>query len=297
MEVVSFDIGGETVVGHLFLPGGVAEQNAWPGLVFSGPYTGVKEQVTGTYAKRLAENGFVTLAFDHRNFGESGGRMRQHEEPQKKLDDLAAAVSWLQDRREVDPDRIGAVGICLGGSYALRFAALDRRIKALAMVAAAYLDARPDTPEAAQQKSEWLKGYADELRLMARGAPSRIKAVSDIAGEAADMPGQEPFDYYGTARSYSPHWRNEITRLSGYNLAGFDAMLGADLISQTPALIVHGTTDLFCRPENAAKAFERLNGEKRIEWINTTNHIELYDSPPHVDEAVAHVLAWMNQHL
>ncbi|WP_163273059.1 alpha/beta hydrolase [Chelativorans alearense] len=297
MEVISFDVAGETVVGHLFPPDGGAEQGARPGLVFTGPYTGVKEQVTGVYAQRLAEMGFVTLAFDHRNFGESGGSIRQHEEPQKKLDDLAAAVSWLQDRPEVDPDRIGAVGICLGGSYALRFAAFDRRVKALATVAAAYLDARPESSEAAQQKSEWLKGYADELRLIAEGTPSRIKAVSDVAGEAAGMPGQEPFDYYGTPRSYSPHWRNEITRLSGYNLAGFDAMLGADLISQTPVLIVHGTRDLFCRPENAAKAFERLGGEKRIEWIETTNHIELYDSPLLVDQAVAYVSAWMNQHL
>src|SRR5262249_56209617 len=109
-----------------------------PGLVFTGPFTGTRDQVTGTYAAALAEAGYATLAFDHRNFGESGGRPRRDEDPQGKLADLRAAVSFLRARPEVDPERIGAIGICLGGGYALKFAAFDPRVKAFAGIAGAY---------------------------------------------------------------------------------------------------------------------------------------------------------------
>ena len=118
MERVELDADGITLVGDLRVPspGGRA-----PGLVFTGPFTGVRDQVTGLYAERLAAAGYVTLAFDHRNFGESQGQPRRHEDPQGKLADLRAAVSFLRARPEVDPGRIGAIGICLGGGYALKF--------------------------------------------------------------------------------------------------------------------------------------------------------------------------------
>jgi len=90
-----------------------------PGIVLTGPFTGVKEQVVGTYASILATSGFATLAFDHRGFGESGGRPC-HEDSQGKLADLRAAVSVLASRPEVDAARIGVVGVCLGGGYAVR---------------------------------------------------------------------------------------------------------------------------------------------------------------------------------
>ncbi|GLQ57365.1 alpha/beta hydrolase [Devosia nitrariae] len=297
MEKIGFEVDGETVIGNLELPEGASLANSVPALVFTGPFTGVKEQVTGTYARLLAKEGFATLAFDHRNFGESGGRIHQHEAPSKKLDDLAAATGYLAARPEIDAGRIGAVGICLGGSYALHFAAFDPRIRALATVAAAYLDARPSSADAAARKAEWFQGYASELALLHEGYPTHIKAVTDVEGEAAGMPGQEPFDYYGTDRAYSPHWKNEITRLSGYNLARFDAVLGADYLAATPTLVVHGTTDLYCTPEAAMRTFERIGAPKRIEWIETTNHIELYDSQPHVRAAVSHVADWMKEHL
>ncbi len=108
-----------------------------PGVVLTGPFTGVKEQVVGTYASILATAGFATLAFDHRGFGESGGRP-WHEDSQGKLADLRAAVSVLAGRPEVDAARIGAVGVCLGGGYAVRAAAADPRVKAVAAIAGAY---------------------------------------------------------------------------------------------------------------------------------------------------------------
>ena len=98
----------------------------------------MKDQVVGNYAERLAEAGFVTLAFDHRNFGDSEGEPRQHEDSAGKLADLRDAVGYLASRPEVDPDRIGVVGVCLGGGYAVRAAAFDPRVRAIAGVGGAY---------------------------------------------------------------------------------------------------------------------------------------------------------------
>lgn len=135
MQRVEFEADGLTTVGDLRMP---SQSGPAPGLVFTGPFTGVRDQVTGLYASRLAAAGYVTLAFDHRGFGESGGRPRRHEDPQGKLSDLRAAVSFLRTRLEFDPERIGAVGICLSGGYALKFVAFDPRIKAFAGIAGAY---------------------------------------------------------------------------------------------------------------------------------------------------------------
>src|SRR6516162_11404459 len=105
MESVEFAVDGLRLAGDLRVP---AQRGPAPALVFTGPFTGVRDQVTGLYAERLAAAGFATLAFDHRNFGESGGRPRRHEDPQGKLADLRAAVSFLRERPEADPERIGA---------------------------------------------------------------------------------------------------------------------------------------------------------------------------------------------
>ena len=109
-----------------------------PALTLTGPLSGVKDQVVGTYAERLAEEGFVTLAFDHRNFGDSEGEPRQHEDSAGKLADLRDAVGYLASRPEVDADRIAVVGVCLGGGYAVRAGAFDPRVRAIAGVGGAY---------------------------------------------------------------------------------------------------------------------------------------------------------------
>ena len=98
----------------------------------------MKDQVVGNYAERLADEGFVTLAFDHRNFGDSEGEPRQHEDSAGKLADLRDAVGYLASRPEVDPDRIAVVGVCLGGGYAVRAGAFDPRVRAIAGVGGAY---------------------------------------------------------------------------------------------------------------------------------------------------------------
>lgn len=248
-----------------------------PGVVLTGPLTGVKEQVVGTYAGLLAGAGFATLAFDHRGFGESGGR-RGHEDSQGKLADLRAAVEFLAGRAEVDAARIGLVGICLGGGYAVRAAAADPRVKAVAAIAGAY-----NSPVLMLQ-SMGVGPYRSALAAALDRYDEYMPAVAADGSEAA-MGGQEPYAYYGTARSFSPHWRNQVTRGSLHSLMTFDALSAAELLAGTPLLIIHGKADAYCSPELAQALYERKPGDKEILWLDASQHIDLYDSEPYVTRA------------
>jgi len=248
-----------------------------PGVVLTGPFTGVKEQVTGTYAGLLAAAGFATLAFDHRGFGESGGR-HWHEDSQGKLADLRAAVRVLASRPEVDAASIGIVGICLGGGYAVRAAAADPRVKAVAGIAGGY-----NSPVLMLQ-AMGAGPYRSALAAALDRYDEYMPAVAPDGGEAA-MSGEEPYAYYGTARSFSPHWRNRVTRGSLHSLMTFDALGAAELLAGTPLLIVHGKTDDYCSPELAQALYERKPGEKEIRWLDASQHIDFYDSQAHVTAA------------
>lgn len=269
-----------------------------PGLVFTGPFTGVKEQVVATYATRLAEEGFATLTFDHRNFGASEGQPRQHEDAAGKQRDLLDATTALAAHPWVDPARLGSVGVCLGTSYAVRHAAVDPRIRALALVAGAYNDPRAMRSGIGPDNYRGLLLEAARLdEQAARGGEVEYLAAVATGGEPAAMPGQEPFAYYGTNRAASPGWVNRVTRTSIRELVTLDAVGALDLLDATPTLLVHGRTDDYCSPRQAEAAYDRLPGEKRLVWLDTPDHITLYDDPVAVAAAVHEVAAWMEQHL
>ncbi|MER7283478.1 alpha/beta hydrolase [Dactylosporangium sp. NPDC000244] len=280
LEALAFVSEGIALSGHLRIPRG---GRALPALAVTGPFTGVKEQVAGTYAQRLAEAGFVTLAFDHRGFGASGGR-RGHEDTQGKLADLRAAVSALAAHPAVDPDRIGLLGVCLGGGYAVRAAAQDPRVRAVAGIAGGY-----NSPELSD-------GYRAALRTFVERYDELIPAVAEDGGEAA-MGGDEPWAYYGTARSAAPTWENRVTRGSLHSLMTFDALGAAPLLGRTPLLVVHGKVDAYCSPDLAARLFERAAGPKRIEWLDCERHIDLYDNEPQVAHAAKTTADFFAEHL
>lgn len=288
---VTFMSDGLQLAGHLRVPSRAPD--ALPGLVFTGPLTGVKEQVTGHYAEALAAAGYVTLAFDHRNFGASDGGPRQHEDPAGKLGDLRDALTWLASRPEVDANRLGCVGVCFGGGYALRFAAFDPRIRALVTVAGGYND--PHAMRAGMGVELYRAVLAEQMALAARqlatGEVEYMAAVSNDETPAL-MGGAEPFAYYGTDRSHSPGWVNSITRTSLYALLTVDLAVGAEFISPTPWLMVHGRADYYCSPAGAETTFARAREPKEAVWLDTTNHIDLYDVPAYVEPAVAAAEAW-----
>jgi fermentation-respiration switch protein FrsA (DUF1100 family) len=230
-------------------------------VVLTGPFTGVKEQVTGDYAARLAAEGFTTLAFDHRGFGESEGRP-QHEDSQGKLADLRAAVGVL------DGCRVAVVGICLGGGYAMKAAATDPRVTAVAGIAGAY-----NSPAWFAERMG-LAGYREALAGMLRRYDEFLPAVAED-GEAA-MPGEEPWSYYS---AHTRGWTNRVTRGSLHSLMTLDVLGCRPLLP--PSLIVHGRKDDYCSPELA----EAMAADETV-WLDCERHVDLYDNEAYVSRAV-----------
>jgi uncharacterized protein len=157
------------------------------------------------YAEKIAAAGYVTLSFDHRNFGASGGTPRQHEDAAGKLHDLRDAVTFLTAQPEVDPAQIGCCGICLGGGYALRFAAFDPRVRAVAGIAGGYNSpaAMRDAMGAAQYRAQ-LTMFNELAQQQVTGEVEYRAAADSGDGRPVVMSGQEPADYYCSSRSASP---------------------------------------------------------------------------------------------
>lgn len=291
MDTVRFHSDGYELVGDLRIPSG---DGPFPAAVFTGPFTGVRDQVVGVYADRFARAGIATLAFDHRRFGDSDGSPRRHEDSGGKLNDLRDAMSELATHPMVDAERIATVGICLGGGYAARHAAADGRVAACVVIAGCFND------PVGFQASMGVEGYRATLRSLAdlatderrTGQPATMPAVA-LDGDAA-MPGEEPYAYYGTERGASERWTNEVTRRSIHALLTFDAAASAPLLASVPLIVIHGRADAYCSPEGAEEFARRAGGEFVV--LGADQHIDLYDREPYVDDAVAAAVSFLDRH-
>jgi fermentation-respiration switch protein FrsA (DUF1100 family) len=274
IERVEIPCQGETLVGLLHLPL-LDEATPRPALVFLGPLTSVKEQVPGHYAEAMAERGFITLSIDNRHFGESTGAPRQYEHPGKKVEDIRAAIDWLEAREDVDSARFGAVGICAGAGYMSGAVADDRRIGAFGAIAGFY--------HSVEKQKEWMgEGYARALARAARareafeetGEAEMIPAVGD--GEVA-MPLAEAFEYYGTERGDHENYTNAFALMSREHTLTWDALENAKKISQ-PTLMVHSDNAL--APALARTFHENLADEdSSLVWMESEGQIDFYDDP------------------
>src|SRR5579862_572045 len=131
---VSFPNQLTSMAGLLFIPANVDKTRKYPALAVVHPFGGVKEQTAGTYARKMAEKGYVTLAFDASHQGESSGYPRDTENPAERMEDIRCAIDYLTTLPIVDEERIGLLGICVSGSYALGVAPTAMRAKAIASV-------------------------------------------------------------------------------------------------------------------------------------------------------------------
>lgn len=291
---VQFQSQGTKVVGNLYLPTNKTKQ-AQPAVVVVGPQSSIKEQVPAVYARKLAEQGFVALTFDHRTFGESGGAPRQFENPEMKVEDVRSAVTFLRALPEVKQNAVALLGICSGGGYSAKAAASDKSINALVTVAGFYHD-----PQVMRQ---WLgDNYEARLKL---GKEARIKYEKtgqvdymtnvDSKNQNVAMPGQEAYDYYGTKRGSQPGWVNRSAVMFFEPFLQFNAIdAGREIKAST--LVIHSDTALV--PDGARRFFKSIpNNQKSLYWMNTKNHIAFYDQPEVVEEAAGKAATWLKQKL
>jgi fermentation-respiration switch protein FrsA (DUF1100 family) len=297
-EKVSFQSEGMKVVGNLFRPQNAKEETSLPAVLVAGAMTGVKEQVAGSYAERLSESGFVTLALDHRHFGESEGKPRQHEDPAKKMEDFKNALSFMSTLKDINRERIGACGISMGGGYRLQLAAFDRRIKAVSIVASG-INLGDTLLEMLGKEGfvNFLKEYNKaRQKHYETGEVQYIPAVA-TGNKPAAMTGDQPFEYYGNSRAWSPGWVNRYTTESIENLMSYNAVPYAHHVSPTPLLIVHGKNDKYCFPKFAQQVYDEASEPREILWLDTTNHIDLYDNERYVGPAINKIVEWFNTYL
>lgn len=291
-EKVSFESNGETLTGNLYQP---ENNDPAPAIVLLGPMTFQKEQVPTEYAKRLAAMGFVALVFDPRFRGESGGEPRCWENPQAKVEDVRAAVDFLETLPQVDKSRIVALAICQGSSEMLPAAADDVRINALATVAGHYRDYEGDIA--------WLTddGYKKHLengeraaeKFQRTGEADYVPAVDKTRADVG-MPGELVWSWYHVWADKGL-WENRYAVMSDADLLKYESMSGAKRMNK-PWLMVH--SDACMLPDAAKRHFEAApTKEKELLWEGDTAHLRYYDDPIIVDPTARKIADFFRQHI
>lgn len=273
---------GITLAADLYKPKNA--QGHLAAIAVSGPYGAVKEQVSGRYAQTLAERGFLTIAFDPSFYGESGGTPRYLTSPEISTEDFSAAVDYLTTREDVDPERIGILGICGWGGFALNAAANDPRIKATVtstMYDMSRVNANGYFDVMNADDRYKLRKQLNDLRTedYRNDSYERNGGVVDPVPEDAPLFVRQYHDYYKTERGYhrrSPNSNEGITKTS---VLSFINMPLLSYISEirSAVLLIHG--EKAHSRYFSEDAYKRLTGDnKELLIIPGANHVDLYDN-------------------
>jgi uncharacterized protein len=262
-HTVEFASCGATLRGVLLSP---QIDGPWPAIVMAPGMSGVKEGSIMKYAEYFARGGFAVLAYDNINFGESGGEPRQEVDPALQRRGYRDAITFLNLRPEIDPDRIGVFGTSFSGGHVLEVAAHDRRVKcvvsqipAISGFEAFRRGVRPDA------RAAILRAQNEDREARFWGqAPALVKAVSDDPAEFCAMPGVAAFDYFMEQARIAPNWRNELTLRSFDLYWGIDNAPFTPWISPTPLLLIVALGDQLAPPDLALEAYSRAKEPKKL---------------------------------
>lgn len=273
---------GITLVADLYQP--INASGRMPAIAVSGPFGAVKEQCSGLYAQKMAERGYLTIAFDPSFTGESGGTPRYVASPDINTEDFSAAVDYLLTRDDVDYERIGIIGICGWGGFAINAAAMDTRIKATVastmydmsrVNANGYFDSMN-----ADQRYELKKQLNEQRTVDARnGSYERAGGVVDPLPDDAPQFVKDYYAYYKTPRGYHPRSLNSN---DGWNKTSSLSFINMPILSycdeiRSAILLIHG--EKAHSRYFSEDTYKRLKGDnKRLLIIPGANHTDLYDN-------------------
>lgn len=293
VQKVSFQNNVITVVGNLYTPANFDKSKKYPTIVVVHPFGGVKEQTAGHYAQKLAEEGFIALAYDAAYQGESGGTPRFMEIPDMRVEDVSCAVDYLTTLSEVDENRIGAMGVCTGGAYAIKAAQRDYRIKAVAGVSTFDLGrARREglnNSMSYEERVKRLEEVGKQRTLQARGEKIRLAAaIPDSPAQFTDKTPtlyKEGYEYYRTPRGQHPNAPARYVFTSLARQMDFFPYDQIDTISPRPVLFVAGSeADTLYYSEDG---YNKAKEPRELFIIPGATHMDLYDKPQYVPIVVA----------
>ena len=279
---------GITLVADLYTPKNMKKEDKLPAIAMAGPYGAVKEQVSGRYAQELAARGFLTIAFDPSFTGESAGEPRNTTSPDINTEDFSAAVDYLSNHENVDANRIGILGICGWGGFALNAASFDTRIKATVTstmydmcrnISNGYFDNGKDKAELRKTRMETRKNicaqrtadYKNGTYVMTGGVPTEV--TKDTPQFVKDY-----HDFYQTKRGHHPRSFGSTT---GATLSSLLTFMNLPILSysdeiETPVLMIHG--EKAHSRYYSEDAYKKLTGEnKELLIVPNASHVDLYD--------------------
>lgn len=302
MKRITFKSQGLNIIGNLYFPTQYKKGEHYPALIISGSWTTVKEQMAGLYAEKLAEKGFITLAFDFRNYGESEGKPRFWENPRMKIEDISAAVNFLVQLPEVNKESIGAFGVCAGAMYTLIAATKDNRIKSV-VTAASWLQDEEAVKlfyggeTGVKAKIEAARKAKDKF--IKTGIVEYIETIS-TSNPSAAMYGS--YDYYlNPERGAVKEWSNDkFAIMSWEEWLTLNPMPYANKL-KVPTLMIH--SDACVLPQYTKRFFKKIaSKDKRLDWIATTlespmQQFKFYDQKKEVELTVTKAAEWFHKKL
>lgn len=300
---VTYKLNGLDIAANVYTPAGYDASKKYPAIVVAHPNGGVKEQVAGLYAQRLAENGYIAIAADAAYQGASGGEPRHTDKPANREEDIHKMVDFISQYPGADATRIGALGICGGGGYTIKAAQSDKRIKAVATLSMfntgrvrrnGYQDSQQDSIRERLQKASEARAAAVET--------GKERLVGSMAGISDEQAEKLPFDLYREGFQYylrthaHPNSTFEYTESSLMDLMAWDATNQIELIDQPLLMMAGEKADSLYMTQDA---FDKAVGtnDKELYLIPDATHIQTYYVPQYVDAAVNKLVKFYDEKL
>ena len=288
---VTYKLNGIDISANVYTPANYDTHKSYPAVVVAHPNGGVKEQVAGLYAQRLAEQGYITIAADAAYQGASGGMPRNVDKPASRIEDIHGMADFISQYPGVDSKRFGLLGICGGGGYSLKAAQTDKRFKSIATLSMfnsglvrrnGYMDSQLSTIQ------DRLKQASDARAQEAAGGKIIYAADTQLTDEQiAKLPFdlyRQGFEYYWKTHAH-PNSTFRYTMSSLLALMSFDAASTMDLINQPLLMMAGSKADSLYMTESAYKKAVNAN-DKELFLIEGATHIETYWKPQYVNQAM-----------
>ncbi len=290
VEKVTFNNNNLKMAGNLYLPKNFNENKKYPVIITVHPGGGVKEQTSGLYAQKMAEQGYVALAFDASHQGESEGLPRFLEDPTQRVEDIRSAVDYVTTLKFVDTEKVGLIGICAGGGYSISAAQTEHRIKAIAVA----------SPVSTGNKKGWdgktpisesittLEAVSKQRTAEAKGAePMYINYVPEKPDANTPNDLIEAYDYYRTPRAQHPNSTNLFLFTSLDKMMAFDAYANIETLLTQPLLIIVGSN-----------AGSRWQGEGIYKRVTSPKELKIIDGATHmVNQVAATMISFFGKNL